>query len=386
MMAVASKMHGPARHWWDTQEVTMKWEQVMEELPKNFTSQYNEMAIHQQLSQRTRKPNESMENYCFEMNMIGKKINLSNDTIIQYILTGVNDTQMSANLATGNFKSIAELVEKAKWITNIRANLHHKPTERNNWQTRQSRPLATHNSNVQSSSTWTNRNKNNSNIKCYICQKMGHYARDCVERQKRRWADTKDGKHRTTHPETKVEDRLTDKKFRVNRITKTDCYHKIIMINAKQYVALLDSGSEKTIIAETIAKEIGMPIKKENIVLHGFGGGNCQTIGSMCCTLQVDGAEFNVQSIIVDDKNLAEAVLIGRDILNLPECKVINNGCTLTIKRQEQTHCEEVNNICISDHKQYRAIITGDIDNNGMNGEIKDRLLTLLNTYRKGTL
>ncbi|XP_055905956.1 uncharacterized protein LOC129941366 [Eupeodes corollae] len=128
LMAAASKLIGPAKFWWDTlQESTISWEQLASGLKLNFPNRYNELEIHQELIKRVRRPDENIESYCFEVNMLGKRINLTEKSITQYILTGLNDREMSANLAASSFKDIPDLVDKIKLCENIRKSSRSKP-------------------------------------------------------------------------------------------------------------------------------------------------------------------------------------------------------------------------------------------------------------------
>lgn len=325
LLAASSRMHGPARHWWDScQEVSTSWTQLATGLKSNFPHHCSEVEVHQQLMKRTRKPSETIDNFCFEMNLIGKRIDLSDKTIIQYILTGLNDTQMSTTLAAGNFSNIAELVEKIKWYQGIRINSR----QANNLSA--PRFVTSPRPSTSESTKWQpNRQPVPKNpISCYKCNQPGHFAKNCIQSRKRHWDHDKD-----QNPATK-----TEKNYRVNVIVNNDngdCYHKDVFVHGKRYAALLDSGSEKTIITKRVATDVNGTIEKCETTLHGFGGGSCRAIGSIKCQIQIDGALFPVHAVVVDDSCLSKPVLIGKDVLNNPICNMRKQGDSLTVQRMD---------------------------------------------------
>ena len=99
LMAASSKMQGPARYWWDTtQEISVSWAQLSVGLKKNFPEEMCEIQVHQQMAKKTRRSNESIESCCFEMNMLGKRIQLSDNN-------GLNNPQLSSILAGSDFNN-----------------------------------------------------------------------------------------------------------------------------------------------------------------------------------------------------------------------------------------------------------------------------------------
>ena len=121
VLATATKLRGPAKHWHEAiQESVLTWHEFKTQLILSFPSASSEVEIHQLLTQRKRKPDEDITTYCYEMNMVGKRAQLSDQSIFQYIIMGQTDVNLINSIAATSYNTMIDLITQIKKYENIR--------------------------------------------------------------------------------------------------------------------------------------------------------------------------------------------------------------------------------------------------------------------------
>ena len=91
LFAAQSKLRGFAKLWCDGQAtVFQNFNEFATKLQTDIPSRIFEANIHIELINRTRKSNETLDEYFYQICAIGRKGKLSDALIIKYIRNGLN--------------------------------------------------------------------------------------------------------------------------------------------------------------------------------------------------------------------------------------------------------------------------------------------------------
>ena len=278
------KMVGVARSFLSTERNIISYAALRSKLMKEFGEIVRSSDVHRRLMSRVKRPQETMLEYVYEMQRIARDTEIDVESIIEYIVDGVAcDTKVRASLYRA--RSMAELKEE---LLRMERAEKKSVVKRNNGQQDQ-------------------RNGGVGLRKCYICGELGHEAQKCVKStkcfecgrsghrakdcsiKKRLVADT-----RAIVPSTN--ERSPVKCFKcggvghIARNCNKNSYSvmggqiqesnkelptKQVSVCGKEYVALIDTGSEVSLMREDVFA--GLPPqfkqwKQSNHILRGLGG------------------------------------------------------------------------------------------------------------------
>jgi len=93
------------------------WKDLKTALAEEFAREVSVFQVHDKLRKRTKRKNESYNEYCYKMMNIAARIKMDNKTLIEYIIRGVNDGASNKNYLY-DAKTIRELKEKLKRYKN----------------------------------------------------------------------------------------------------------------------------------------------------------------------------------------------------------------------------------------------------------------------------
>ena len=163
---------------------------------------------------------------------------------------------------------------------------------------------------------------------CYNCNKEGHRALHCPDKEKGP-AGLKCGKwgHIAKNCSERKSDESTAKKKSVNLIkggmSEYFRQFKEVYFGAFKESAMIDSGAKVSIIREDtlekIKKEQGeeLQIKKYPGSLDGFGGSTVKPSGVVTLKTQLDGAEYDLEYVVVPTFATSERIFIGDPLRNV---------------------------------------------------------------------
>lgn len=322
LFAIAEKLKGPARQWFDSSDNgTATWAQLSQALSTRFPVMVNEAEIHDEMSNRKRRWNEDAIAFCYDMYAIGMRVNLSERAIVTYIIRGLNEPDLESALIASGVDTMISLTGRInnhmqyrknrsntrKWSDNNRS----APYQRR--EDREQMPLP----NVPPMQAPLHRSAafvapRALGVKCYLCQQVGHVARYCPNRQ--RPQPTQSHPQQQSHRPPSV-NALAGRK---DNVTKT------AILNDLEFSALIDSGSDVTLMSRSVAEASRLAIdEQDRIELTGFAQFTTKTIGSIITRIQIDKVDAEVKTYVVCDGILPTSLVIGTDYLLQPHVRTI---------------------------------------------------------------
>ncbi|XP_036345820.1 uncharacterized protein LOC118755074 [Rhagoletis pomonella] len=305
LFAVSTKLQGCANLWLDSApEVYTSWTKFVTDFLFEFPSTINTAEIHMKLMSMRRNMSETPETFYYRALAVGRQGGLADQSIIKYVLNGINDLDMKRSLSVKTYACANELLRAIQnycMFNSYKNNVSVKHDVPNGKAVLQ--PLK--NKDI----------KDNSNIVCYNCRKTGHISRNCAEPQKRAKCE-KCNKYGHDAQNCKVS--AISQKSKCNSIeeNKEKLYMKNVEVNSIVAEALIDSGSARSLVRRKFANQLQENLKEKCFVrLKGFAGSECECFEQIKANIAIDNVCVDVKLLIVDDDKLEYNVLIGRDVL-----------------------------------------------------------------------
>lgn len=283
------------------------WNALKEMLIEEFKQVKTGAELHAILSKTKKKQEESMLAYVTRMQELSIQGNMDEPSLIQYIINGLEETPTNTVMLYG-CNSLKELKTKLRVFETFKQNNTTIP------QAQSTRKI---DSKQQSKvRTWSNAAKcefcskpghteavcRSKNITCYICNKKGHTAKSCPDKGN-------GGRQQAVDKEVKS----------CNFTPAFKLMFKQVKINSVNINALVDTGSDVTIIQEDFFKTL-KPIPEilpSEVKLTGFGNTAITPLGAaeVCITTDDTDVSVTVKCEIVSAEVSNVPVLLGKDLL-----------------------------------------------------------------------
>lgn len=146
-------------------------------------------------------------------------------------------------------------------------------------------------------------------VKCFKCENYGHVAENC----------DKDVKNFALEKTCNLVSSVTGK-----------C-EKDVIINDIKMVALVDLGSDITLIREEQYNEIGRPeIKEREMQFRGAGVAKFQTLSGAQVDISIDDEVYSISAQVVSNEVLRNGLILGTDFLNTVVLNIKQGVITIT--------------------------------------------------------
>ncbi|XP_018357329.1 PREDICTED: uncharacterized protein LOC108757418 [Trachymyrmex cornetzi] len=315
----AAELFGLAKLFIQGERGITSWEKLKKALKEKFSQKMNSAELHKLLSKRKIKKDESVQVYYLVMEEIASRGNIEDEALYCYIVDGIEDSTINKNILYGA-KNAKEFKEKLKVYEKIKAKSTIPSKSTNISASKKTKP------------------KDKEATRCYNCGELGHRASECDSRSKgMKCFNCNEFGHKAT--ECKKE-KVKGKKEEETTIMKTESVnsrdppknmYKIVEMRKEKVNALIDTGSQFTIINEKVYGKTGSPeLTISTILFSGFGKREVKPMGYFEDIIAIDNESFQSVVYVVPDDVMSMEAVIGNELLSQAELKVGPEGISIT--------------------------------------------------------
>ncbi|XP_076280086.1 uncharacterized protein LOC143208958 [Lasioglossum baleicum] len=374
-------LKGSAKQFIAAERGILSWKDLRKRLKDEFVKETNSATIHSRLFRRKRLSHETSRQYVYAMREIASEGDIKDDALIEYIINGIQDSEYN--------KSI---LYRSRTLTEIRKNLelYDKMREKSERKTRGKKvetkekrdaPRKTKIPRCNTCGLPEHDAKNcpdkGKGPKCFKCNNFGHIASKC------------DG----------AKNERDNKTVSVNCVTRSKTVYPI-EVNDIQCRALIDSGSDISLMKKNQHEQIGSPpLSTTMMSITGAGNATTKVMGSFESTVKIADDTYEIKFFIVPSQSIPHNVILGQDFLEGVEMR-LDNGNIVAIRKiptiadeaqpadsgssTNTAEADEGNATDITDatFKELREIMCVEVDELNVKEQYKGRIKTLVDEYK----
>lgn len=354
------RLTGTAALWLRSEKPMSTFEELKAALSKEFPEVLDSKRLHEILSSRKKKPDETYYQYMLVMRELGKRGKLADYITIKYIVDGIQGDPRDKIIFYG-VNTYPILKEKLSYFQELTEKL------------------------TQRAGRQTNSNNNGSRFRrCFKCNDTGHLASEC----------DKPRAGRRTNPDNQETDRKSTNRrcFRCGGLGHfaSDCKKElqsmcvsrdpsskgksIIPVGCGETTidALVDSGSEVNLLSADVAFEgdVGTFVK-QGLTLTGLGGAQVRSYGTLKTEITITGHTYNLTCHVVRGDAMPYRLVLGQPFLE-GVTVVLDKGI---VEIKPQRHAELLR--CLTVEVDEPVITTHIPDVN-----IRQKIGELINNYQ----
>ncbi|GBN00585.1 Transposon Ty3-G Gag-Pol polyprotein, partial [Araneus ventricosus] len=315
-------LKGKAKLYIQSETGVNSWGKLKNLLLSEFGYSCNSAELHEMLSKRKLKDDESLEEYFLKMKQLCTRGNVEDTALMQYVINGIPDSVIRKSILYG-CQNLSEFKQKLRVYEKMRSDYDKAKPNRPKFGNETKDRIKV--SKIENKDKFKDTKLNN--IRCFNCGALGHKSSVCENKIKgiKCFKCNKFGDHLAKDCTIKKEHSnvTVDKTTSCENLTT-----KIVRINDLNIVSLIDTGSQKTLIKKSIFDKIGeiSELEQSNIKLSGLGNTTVKPLGIFKTKIIIDDLEFESEICVVSDSSLSFDFIVG--------CIVINQ-CTLIVSGKE---------------------------------------------------
>ncbi|XP_070853703.1 uncharacterized protein [Drosophila suzukii] len=287
LLAIYTKLKGPAKMWLDSSAILhITWKNFAEAIKDEFGANPDEAEVHFNMANATRRPKETVKEYCFRMSALGVRYKLSEAAIIRYVRAGVQHRELqNSDAAESYFVNRGRSSTSKKEYSPKASNFEQKPD----------------------SDVKPPRSKES--VICYNCGERGHFANSCPK-EKKKSRCTKCNKFHEPNGSCHATNVM-----RLLAANQDKLFTRKICVHSHDYSAFIDTGSQASLIRQSVAEQINAKRHKCSMKIRGICGGSCILTEAMTVDMEIDGKTITAKVYIADNDLLQKDFLLGQDVI-----------------------------------------------------------------------
>ena len=296
-----NKLANNAKKWYDTLEnmCTKTWEETKVELVDMFGDGEDLGMLMGRIRARKLKRDERVEDYFHDKCAMARRAKLTEAETIHHLIQGIDNFTIRTQLLTARSKTTKDVLQLLKLLA---PELKSKPKVNCEFCKK-----GGHTSDVcYKKKDKLEPEKPKKAIVCFKCREPGHVARFCTRKD-------------NVKPEPSSTAMLVS-----NHSPST--FHKTVLVDKAPLTALVDTGSEKTLIKERHVKTLQLPMVSEACTLVGLGGSRVQCRGTTTMTATIDGEDYAITATAVPEFATNFDIVLGQDFLATTQISIGSDG------------------------------------------------------------
>lgn len=290
------------------------FETLAQVLKTEFNVKESSIDIHRKLSAKKKSNDETFLEYVYQMKKIAMRGEIDEKSVVAYIIDGIPDHKAN-KIMLYEANTIAELRKRLEAyerfvFSNKSSNfsiLDKKQIKSDQSQNNSKQNMFAKKSRCMNCGSLSHNNYNCPNrskgSRCFKCSEFGHMAINCTN----------------PSPSTSTANAV-QKPSGVNCIALPSMHVKA-KIDGKEFLALVDTGSDVSLVKHSVYTTLQHPPKLNNNrrILSGLADSCTYTIGSINILLNICHENFNLMCFVVGDHVINTDMIIGKNLLEAAE-------------------------------------------------------------------
>lgn len=316
---IGMRLKGKALEWMHSnpQYIELSVETLLSEMREMYDHRPSKVVRRKRFEERVWKREETFHEYVHEKIILGNRVPIGEDEIIDYIIDGIPISSLRDQARIGRFATKASLLQAFEKVT-----LRDKASTSGAWRgEQQGRGDSIQRQRRGDKNEKGNPMKNTTEKRCFNCGMRNHLSADCptkVEGPKcfqcgeRGHIASKCVKRQNAVRNVHIDASIVCKK-----------YSKEVEINGHKTLALIDTGSDICLVRSDKYIRLGSPrLDSKEIRFRGVGSNDNLTLGEFNANITIDECVYPILIRVVSDTLLNHELIIGTDFLNTIEMTI----------------------------------------------------------------
>ncbi|XP_043498670.1 uncharacterized protein LOC122521973 [Polistes fuscatus] len=320
-MLISMRLKEKALEWFYSKSdyVTIPIEELLADLRSTFCHRQNRIVLRKIFEERVWRKDESFREYVHNKVILGNKVPIHEDEIVDYIIEGIPDANLKNQAKINRLRTKADILEAFEGVTLQEKNripgdtrFVRRPYNMKNWNT----------------GGWKSTKQTRS---CFICGSFDHMADSCPKKKEGPTCyNCKERGHIASNCPKKYP--VVKESLNTFRIQEKKCVIDV-RVNNCCIKALIDTGSDICLMRFDQYIELGSPrLMDRELKFSGVGGGTNTTIGEYYARLTIDNNLYVVLMRVVPNTVMSQKLILGIDFLSTVDVAIKDGNAIITPK------------------------------------------------------
>lgn len=290
-LVIGMLLKGKALEWLHSKPeyIGMPFDVLLNELRSTFQHRQTRVTMRKRFEERTWKKDETFHEYYHEKIIMGNRVPIDDDEMLEYIIDGIPDEALRNQARVQGFETVDTLLKAFEKVTFRERNTSnttkhgYNNNKNNSWNKEEKKDGKTDNK----------KNATNIVIRCHNCGIRDHTGINCpTKEQGVKCFGCNERGHIISKCPKKVE--ATKKSYAMTR-SLSKKYIKDVIIHEQHIKALVDSGSDLTLMCADEYVKLGLPgFQPGGMRFRGIGSDDNMTLGEFRTDIVVDGHSYPI--------------------------------------------------------------------------------------------